>query len=126
MSRLAIELKPGVFVATIGARVRDQIWKKVCEDWKSDAIMLYSSNTEQGYVIRSNGDPSREIVEFEGLLLMAKPDPRANKQEADESLEPVADVQETQTASPFLSLEEFFREKADLLRSELGESPDNK
>ncbi|WP_244244861.1 type I-E CRISPR-associated endoribonuclease Cas2e [Leptospira koniambonensis] len=117
MSRLAIELKPGVFVATVGARVRDQIWKKVCDEWKSDALMLYSSNTEQGYVIRSNGDPSREIVEFEGLLLMAKPDPKASQKDSDEVKE--SSETATESPSPFLSLEDFFRSKADSLSSEL-------
>ncbi|WP_039948136.1 type I-E CRISPR-associated endoribonuclease Cas2e [Leptospira fainei] len=125
MSRLAIELKPGVFVATVGARVRDQIWKKVCEEWKSDALMLYSSNTEQGYVIRSNGDPSREIVEFEGLLLIAKPDPKANHREAEAATETDSNGDGSPAPSPFLSLEEFFKERADSLRSELDHNPDN-
>ena len=70
MSRLTIEPKANVFVGNLNARVRDKIWKKVCEKWLVPAIMIYTSNTEQGYRICSNLDPTREIVEFEGLTLV--------------------------------------------------------
>ena len=69
MSRLAIECRPGVFIANINARVRDKIWDKVCSKWRIDALMIYTTNTEQGYSIRSFGDTSREIIDVEGLLL---------------------------------------------------------
>ncbi|EKR75161.1 CRISPR-associated endoribonuclease Cas2, subtype TIGR01873 [Leptospira noguchii str. 2006001870] len=121
MSRLAIELKPGVFVATVGARVRDQIWKKICEEWKSDALMLYSSNTGQGYIIRSNGDPSREIVEFDGIQLIAKPDPKSDHIQITDEI----DESNTEINSPFPNIEEFFVEKADSLRAELDQNLNN-
>ncbi|EMY78289.1 CRISPR-associated endoribonuclease Cas2, subtype TIGR01873 [Leptospira weilii serovar Ranarum str. ICFT] len=110
ISRLAIELKPGVFVASVNARVRDQLWKKISEEWKSDAILLYSSNTEQGYGIRSHGDPSREVVDFDGLLLMSKPDPkRGQKDIPDEfNFSNIPDGDE----SPFSNLKDFMNEKA--------------
>ncbi|WP_235596873.1 type I-E CRISPR-associated endoribonuclease Cas2e [Leptospira alstonii] len=101
ISRLAIELKPGVFVASVNARVRDQLWKKISEEWKSDAILLYSSNTEQGYGIRSHGDPSREIMDFDGLLLMSKPDPKREQNVASDDED-----------SPFAGLLDFVNEKA--------------
>lgn len=74
MSRLAIEVKPGVFVATIGARVRDKLWEKICDDWNLSAIMLYSTNNEQGYILKSTGDPNREVVNLDGIYLLAKTD----------------------------------------------------
>jgi CRISPR-associated protein Cas2 len=73
MSRLAIEVKSGVFVATIGARVRDKLWDKISGEWNVNAIMIYSTNNEQGYGIRSNGDPDREVIDFEGIHLLARP-----------------------------------------------------
>jgi len=73
MSRLAIEVKPGVFVATFNARVRDEIWKKICNEWNVPSIMMFSSNTEQGYRILSYGDPEREVNDFDGILLLSKP-----------------------------------------------------
>ena len=83
MSRLAIEIKPGVFVATIGARVRDKLWQKICDEWKLSAIMLHSSNTEQGYILKSFGDPDREVIDFDGIQLLSKPK-KINKNSSDE------------------------------------------
>lgn len=79
MSRLAIEIKPGVFVATIGARVREKLWERICNEWKLSAIMLHSANTEQGYILRSFGDPEREIIDFDGIQLLAKPNKTSGK-----------------------------------------------
>lgn len=113
MSRLAIELKPGVFVASINARVRDRIWKKISEEWKSDAIMLFSSNSEQGYGIRSHSDPSREIMDFDGLLLMSKPDPKRDQIEVMNDSD--FSITTEDEVSPFSDLKGFFNEKANRL-----------
>jgi CRISPR-associated protein Cas2 len=72
MSRLAIELKTGVFVGNLNARVREELWEKICVKWNSNALMIYTTNTEQGFGIRSNGDPSRAIFECEGINLMER------------------------------------------------------
>lgn len=73
MSRLAIEVKSGVFVASINARVRDKLWQKITDDWCLSAIMIYKTNNEQGYGILSNGDPDREVLNFDGIQLLARP-----------------------------------------------------
>jgi len=70
MSRLTIEPKANVFVGNINARVRDKLWQKVSEKWNVPALMIYTTNTEQGYKIRIHGDPSREVYESEGLSLV--------------------------------------------------------
>lgn len=72
MSRLAIEVKPGVFIANINARVRDKLWQKVCKKWQADSLMIYTTNNEQGYAIRSFGNPSREILDQDGIFLMSR------------------------------------------------------
>ena len=69
MSRLAIEFKPGVFVANINARVRDKIWKKIEKKWRVDAIMIYTTNNEQGYAVLKSKDPTRKVVNFDGIYL---------------------------------------------------------
>ncbi len=69
MSRLTIELKAGVFVGNIGRRVREKIWERIIREWKANALMIYTTNNEQGYAALSNGDTSREIVEMEGMIL---------------------------------------------------------
>lgn len=78
ISRLAIEIKPGVFVANINARVREKLWQKICMKWDLDALMVYSSNNEQGYQILSNGDPSREVIDLDGITLLARTYRRKN------------------------------------------------
>lgn len=72
MSRLAIEVKAGVFVATINARVRDILWHKICAEWNLNALMIYTTNREQGYALRSHGDPKREAVDLDGASLLAR------------------------------------------------------
>jgi CRISPR-associated protein Cas2 len=70
MSRLTIEPKANVFVGNINARVRDKLWAKVCDSWDVPALMIYSTNVEQGYNIRIHGDPSRSVFESEGISLV--------------------------------------------------------
>lgn len=73
MSRLALEVKSGVFVATINARVRDKLWQKITTKWHLNSIMIFSSNTEQSYDIRTYGSPDREVIDFDGLKLISRP-----------------------------------------------------
>lgn len=69
MSRFALEFKPGVFVANINARVRDKIWDKIEKEWNIDSIMIYTTDNEQGFDIRKNGDTRRKIMLNEGIIL---------------------------------------------------------
>ena len=78
MSRLTIEVKSGVFVGTLSARVRDKLWDKIVTKWNLNAIMIYSTNNEQSYFIRSNGDPDREVIDFDGIALLSKPNKKTN------------------------------------------------
>lgn len=82
MSRLTIELKAGVFVGNFGRRVREKLWARITEEWKVDALMIYKTNTEQGYAALSNGDTSREIVDFEGMVLTQYPVPESKQKPA--------------------------------------------
>ena len=71
MSRLTLELKSGVYIGNLGRRVREKLWQKIVEEWKANALMIFTTNNEQGYSALSNGDTSREIIEHEGLVLTA-------------------------------------------------------
>ncbi|MCU0848436.1 MAG: type I-E CRISPR-associated endoribonuclease Cas2e [Spirochaetes bacterium] len=73
MSRLAIEVKSGVFVADVGARVKDKLWERIVSEWNLNAIMIFTTNTEQSYGIRVNGDPDRNVIDFDGISLLSKP-----------------------------------------------------
>ena len=57
LSRWMIEPKAGVFVGSVSAAVRDRLWQKVstARGLKCTCVRVYSSNTEQGFVIESAG-----------------------------------------------------------------------
>lgn len=73
ISRLAIEIKTGVFVGTFNSRIRDNLWKRITTDWKLKAIMIFQTNTEQKFRIKLNGQPKKELVDFDGLQLLSLP-----------------------------------------------------
>lgn len=71
LSRWMIEPRTGVFVGTLSALVRDKLWERIAANDKvGGAILIHRSNTEQGFSVRTAGDPAREIVEREGLRLV--------------------------------------------------------
>lgn len=71
LSRWFIEPKAGVFVGNVSAMVRERLWTKVCERIKKGGcVMMNTSDTEQGYRIKSHGSTSRSIEDFEGLSLV--------------------------------------------------------
>ena len=80
LSRWMIEPRAGVFVGTISALVRDKLWEHVARAGiDGGATMLYTSNTEQKFAVRSFGSTSRQIVEFEGLVLVQRRDPSSKR-----------------------------------------------
>jgi CRISPR-associated protein Cas2 len=72
LSRWMIEPKAGVFVGTVSALVRDRLWQKVstARGLKGTCIRVYTSNTEQGFLIESAGEPRRRVIDREGLKLV--------------------------------------------------------
>ena len=74
LTRWLIQPKTGVFVGRLSARVRDLLWQRVQRSRRDGAaIMIHSADTEQGFNIRTVGDTSRVIQDFDGLLLPKKP-----------------------------------------------------
>lgn len=74
LTRWLIEPRAGVFVGQISAAVRDRLWIKVCEKSRDGgATMIYNAANEQGFTIKNWGDPSRNVVDFEGMLLIQRP-----------------------------------------------------
>ncbi len=74
LTRWMLEPKPGVFVGRLSGMVRDHLWKKICEEAGTDSgcLMVYTTNSEQGFAMRAHGSPTRAIEDFEGLLLVRK------------------------------------------------------
>ncbi len=73
LTRWMLEPKAGVFVGTISALVREKLWLKVCSSVGDGACMiLWRTNTEQGFKIDFWGNTSRHVHDWEGLQLITR------------------------------------------------------
>jgi len=74
LSRWMQEPHSGVFVGSLSAMVREKLWEKACKQAKNGSvIMVYSTNSCQGYCMRSAGKANRNIIEIDGLQLVMIP-----------------------------------------------------
>jgi CRISPR-associated protein Cas2 len=74
ITRWLLQPHAGVFVGWLSARVRDLLWRKIVTGSpKGACTMIYSDNTEQGFSVRSFGQPSKVIQDFEGIFLAKTP-----------------------------------------------------
>lgn len=74
LSRWMFEPRTGVFIGKISAIVRDKLWQKAVKEAKGGAgTLIHASQTEQGFSIRSFGDTTRTLMDWEGLLLVHVP-----------------------------------------------------
>ena len=75
ITRWMLELRPGVFVGNISALVREKLWEAICQKLKGGAAtLLHSAANEQGYKIRTFGDTTRKVKDFDGLQLIVVSD----------------------------------------------------
>lgn len=73
LTRWLLEISPGVFVGKISARVRQHMWTRVVDMTSSGrAIMVYSTNNEQGLAFEVHGHHWAPI-DFDGIQLMLRP-----------------------------------------------------
>jgi len=80
LTRWLIQPQAGVFVGRVSALVRDKLWEKVVTSLQAakprkkgrqrGAMMVYTTNNEQGFSIRVFGETDRRIEDFEGLFLV--------------------------------------------------------
>ncbi len=74
LTRWLLEPKAGVFVGRVSALVREKLWDKACSEARGGGcLMLHSSDNEQGFQIKSWGETTRAIEDFEGLFLVRIP-----------------------------------------------------
>lgn len=74
VTRWLMEISTGVYVGNIHARVRDRLWDRVRDsihDGSGRAIMVYTTNTEQGYAFRTYNS-TWIPCDFEGLTLILR------------------------------------------------------
>ena len=73
LTRWLLEVHAGVFVGRVSAMVREKLWTLACNRLREGAgLMVYSTDNEQGFSMRSCGTTSRTIRDFEGLLLVSQ------------------------------------------------------
>jgi len=71
LTKWFLELKPGVFIGSVNARIRDLLWERICASSLADgAVMAYSSKNEQGFTMILSGTPKRSIVDLDGIQLV--------------------------------------------------------
>lgn len=71
LTRWFLELKPGVFVGNVNVRIRELLWKRICEtDAATGSVMFFSAPNEQGFEMKVFGDPKRKVIDFEGIQLI--------------------------------------------------------
>ncbi len=74
LSRWMIEPRANVFLGNVSAMVREKLWEMACLESKGgSAFMVYSTNNEQGFAWRIWGAPSYVPEDYEGLLLVRRP-----------------------------------------------------
>ncbi|WP_153811758.1 type I-E CRISPR-associated endoribonuclease Cas2e [Streptomyces sp. SUK 48] len=71
LSRWTSEVVAGIFVGSVSARVRDQLWQAVTETvGDGAAVFVHPAPTEQGYSVRTAGTQRRVPEDFDGLTLI--------------------------------------------------------
>lgn len=67
------EINTGVYIGRVSARVRDELWERVCAySGTGQATMIYSSNNEQGYSFRVH-NTDWQPMDYDGITLMKRP-----------------------------------------------------
>lgn len=84
LTRWMLEPAPGVYVGTLTARVRDQLWDGLCEsidDQDGWAVLVHGAAREQGFALRTHGEGTRTPREIDGLTFIGWPLTGGTKQE---------------------------------------------
>lgn len=73
VSKWLFEINTGVYVGNLSARVRDELWSRICENLSAGrATMVYSSNCEQHLDFKVH-NTTWECVDLDGIKLMRRP-----------------------------------------------------
>lgn len=74
LTRWMIEVAAGVYVGNPSARVRDRVWALLADRiGDGQAIMAEPADNEQHWAIRTAGRDRWHPVDYDGLILTARP-----------------------------------------------------
>lgn len=72
LTRWMLEVRAGVFVGSVSRRVRDGLWADLRQRRGLGAVtLIHRAPNEQGFAIQSAGDGSRELRDYDGLVLLS-------------------------------------------------------
>ena len=77
LTKWLLEINTGVYVGKLNARVRDELWDRICENLRHGrATRVYNTNNEQRMDFRVH-NAAWEPVDYDGIKLVRRPAPRA-------------------------------------------------
>ncbi|MDT0300837.1 type I-E CRISPR-associated endoribonuclease Cas2e [Streptomonospora wellingtoniae] len=72
LTRWLLEVTPELYVGTVSARVRDELWEATCGCvGEGTAVLVYPASNEQGFELRTSGGRRRYPTDFDGMTLVA-------------------------------------------------------
>lgn len=75
LTKWLLEINTGVYVGRVSARVRDQLWERICANVKTGrATMVFRASNEQRMDFRVH-NTTWQPVDFDGVKLMRRPLP---------------------------------------------------
>lgn len=74
LTRWMVEVAAGVFVGSPNQRIRDRLWTTLTDRIADgQAVMIEPAKNEQGWSTRTAGRDRWYPVDFDGLMLIARP-----------------------------------------------------
>ncbi|MEE1821649.1 type I-E CRISPR-associated endoribonuclease Cas2e [Streptomyces sp. BE20] len=72
LTRWLLEVTPYLYVGTVSAKVRDELWQAVSNCIGGGvAVLAFPAANEQGFELTTAGEQRRHPVDFDGLTLIA-------------------------------------------------------
>ncbi len=88
LTKWLIEVNTGVYVGNVNARVREELWKRVCEHIRNgQATLVHSANNEQNMEFRVH-NTVRVPIDYDGITLMLQPSEQYMKNSGSTTLTP--------------------------------------
>lgn len=81
LSRFLSEVAVGLYVGNVSKKVRENLWERCTLAAKEGSFTMITSDrqAEQGFTVRSIGEQSRPILDFDGVLLSYLPTLKNNE-----------------------------------------------
>lgn len=72
LSRYMLEVRAGLFVGRLDARMRDLLWAKAMQlkGKRTSGAMIWRTSNAQGFELRTFGSDRRTVVDLDGLQMI--------------------------------------------------------